>query len=70
MLTMDITLPDDAIHITKYTTRFHEHMIDMWFSPSTQTVYSFGKYPRLLPINDADNNHKKSPNVLNIAKKF
>lgn len=56
---MDITLPDDAIHITKYTTRFHEHMIDVWFSPSTQTVYSSGKYPRLLPINDADDNYKK-----------
>ena len=60
MITMDITLPDDAVHITKYTTMFHEHMIDVWFSPSTQTVYSSGKYPRLLSINDADDNHSTS----------
>ena len=69
MLIMDITLPDDAIHITKYTTRFHEYMIDVWFSPSTQTIYSFGKYPRLLPIMMLMT-IIKSPNVLNIAKKF
>ena len=59
-ITMDTTLPDDAVHITKYTTRYHEHVIDVWFSPSTQTVYSSGRYHRRLTIHEADDNHSSS----------
>ena len=52
-------LPDDAVHITKYTTKKQEHDIDVWYSPSTQKVYS-GKTHNPIKIKEPDNNHSSS----------
>lgn len=53
-----LTLPDDAVHITKYTTRYNEHNIDIWFSPSNETVYlqQIGRY-KIVKIREPDGNH-------------
>ena len=57
-----LTLPDDAVHITKYATRYCEHDVDIWFSPSTETVYqSLGvsRYKIITPYKP-DGKHTKS----------
>ena len=57
-----LTLPDDTVHITKYATRYCEHDVDIWFSPSTETVYqSLGvdRYKIITPYKP-DGKHTKS----------
>ena len=56
-----LTLPDDAVHITKYATRYCEHDVDILFSPSTETVYQSlgGRYKIITPYKP-DGKHTKS----------
>lgn len=57
-----LKLPDDTVHITKYATRYCVHDVDIWFSPSTETVYQslIGEHYKIINTYKPDGNHTKS----------